>query len=220
MSHLDVEYPESWRGASRQNYSRPSRGNASRIADTVALLEASTAPCCLTEHDARLLEEAVAINGGMDTPIGRAVAEKLSYAELRSAIPDDYVKLNSHVIFRVDGNPPFSRVLVHWDKFCVPGLHLSLHTPWGITLLGMKTGHEAAVYWRDGVAEVIKVESVAHLPETVAARREKADAKTKQSVRTASTKISPARGDTFRLAKESRVSPVHRLPDALEADSR
>jgi hypothetical protein len=130
--------------------------------DMVSRQEASPALCCLTEPDVRLLEEAVAINGGMDTPIGRAVAEKLSHTELLTAIPDEYVTLNSHVIFRVDGRSPFSRVLVHWDKFCVPGLHLSLHTPWGITLLGMKIGQEAAVYWRDGIAEVIKVESVAH----------------------------------------------------------
>jgi transcription elongation GreA/GreB family factor len=111
----------------------------------------------------------VAINGGIDTPIGRAVADKLGHTEVRSTIPDDYVTLNSHVIFRVDGRSTFSRVLVHWDKFCVPGLHLSLHTPWGITLLGMKTGHEAAVYWRPGIAEVIKVESVAPRSETAAA---------------------------------------------------
>ena len=106
----------------------------------------------------------------MDTPIGQAVAEKLGHTELRSAIPDDYVTLNSHVIFRVDGGPPLSRVLVHWDKFCVPGLHLSLHMPWGITLLGMKAGSEATVYWRHGVAEKIKVESVTHALQTASSR--------------------------------------------------
>jgi transcription elongation GreA/GreB family factor len=117
----------------------------------------------------------------MDTPIGRAVAEKLGHTEMRSAIPDDYVTLNSHVIFRVDGRSPLSRVLVHWDKFCVPGLHLSLHTPWGITLLGMKTGQEAAVYWRDGIAEVIKVESVEHQPKTAASHPEKPKQKTRKT---------------------------------------
>jgi regulator of nucleoside diphosphate kinase len=162
MSHLNVDYRESRRSASTQAYSQRSR-----------LQEAPTELCCLTEPDVRLLEEAVAINGGMGTPIGRAVAEKLRHAELRSTIPDEYVTLNSQVIFRVNGGPQLSRVLVHWDKFCVPGLHLSLHTPWGITLLGMRTGHEATVYWRNGVAEVIKIESVAHQPKPAAAHREK-----------------------------------------------
>ena len=160
MSHMDVEYRDSGRSASKQSYPRRLPATESRLHDPLAVPENRIALCCLTESDVRLLEEAVAINGGMDTPIGRAVAEKLSDVELRNAIPDGYVKLNSQVNFRVDGRSPLSRVLVHWDEFCVPGLHLSLHTPWGITLLGMKIGHEAAVYWRDGVAEMIRVESV------------------------------------------------------------
>jgi regulator of nucleoside diphosphate kinase len=156
MSHIDAEYRESG------GYSPRSRPAMRRARDAVASLEAPIVTCCLTESDVRLLEQAVAINGGPETPIGRAVADKLGHADLRRAIPDGYVTLNSHVIFSVDGRPPFSRVLVHWDKFCVPGLHLSLHMPWGITLLGMRVGQEAAVYWRDGFAEVIKVESVTH----------------------------------------------------------
>lgn len=98
----------------------------------------------------------------MDTPAGWSLAAKLKHATLMSATPPGYVDLDSHVIFRIDGRSPLSRVLVHWDEFTVPGLHLSLHTPWGITLLGMRAGCEAAVYSRRGVAETIKVESVTH----------------------------------------------------------
>jgi hypothetical protein len=129
-----------------------------------SIREGQTATCCLTEYDAGLLERAVDINGGINTPIGRAVADKLSHAELRSSIPPDYVELNSHVIFRVNGRSPLSRILVHWDKFLVSGLHLSLHTPWGMTLLGMKAGDEATVYYRGGIAETIRIVSVAHQP--------------------------------------------------------
>jgi hypothetical protein len=39
-----------------------------------------------------------------------------------------------------------------------------------MTLLGVKTVQQAAVYWRDGVTEVIEVESVAHQPETAASQ--------------------------------------------------
>jgi regulator of nucleoside diphosphate kinase len=159
MSHLDVDYRESRKPAT-QDYSR--RPRPVKSGNTLVRQETPIAHCCLTEPDVRLLEEAVAINGGIDTPIGQAVAEKLGHTELRNTIPDDYVTLNSHVIFRVDGGPPLSRVLVHWDKFCVPRLHLSLHMPRGITLLGMKAGSEAVVYWRNGVTEKIKVESVTH----------------------------------------------------------
>jgi len=119
-----------------------------------------TSPYCLTVDYVRLLEEAVEIHGGADFPIGRAVAEKMGQMKLCEEIPEGYVTLGSVVAFRVDGRAPINRVLVHWDEFCVPGLHLSLHTPWGITLLGMRVGHEAAVYWRGGVAEMIKVESI------------------------------------------------------------
>lgn len=186
MSHLDVECRRSGKGAFPPDYSPHSRGNPGRTDDAVTLAGAPGALCSLTERDARLLEEAVAINGGMDTPIGRAVAEKLTHAELRGVVPDDHVKLDSHVTFRVDGRAPLSRVLVHWDKFRIPGLHLSLHTPWGMTPLGMKAGHEAAVCWHNGVAEMIKVESVAHSSQTAPARLGKANAKAGQPVRTAS----------------------------------
>jgi regulator of nucleoside diphosphate kinase len=127
--------------------------------------------CCLTEQDVRLLEQAAAIHGGPDSAIGRAVAEKIGGAavELCDAIPPGYVTLNSRVVFRVNGGDPISRVLVHWDMFFVPGLDLSLATPWGITLLGLKVGHEVSAYWRDGTAERIVVEAIPFRP--VIARR-------------------------------------------------
>ncbi len=115
--------------------------------------------CCLTEKDVRLLEKAAAIHGGNESPTSRTVVEKIrgSVVELREDIPPGYVTIGSQVAFSVNGGPPLSRVLVHWDKWPVPGLDLSLATPWGITLLGMRGGSEAAAYWRDGSAERIKV---------------------------------------------------------------
>jgi hypothetical protein len=115
--------------------------------------------CCLTEEDVRLLEKAAAIHGGEDSPTGRAVVEKIrgSVVELRDEIPPGYVTLGSRITFSVNDGPSLSRVLVHWDKWPVPGLDLSLATPWGITLLGMRVGSEAAAYWRNGTAERIKV---------------------------------------------------------------
>jgi hypothetical protein len=102
----------------------------------------------------------------VNTPFGRAVVDKLDKAERRSSIPCNYVKLNSLVTFEVDGRAALSRILVHWDKFRVPRLHLSLHTPWGMTLLGMKAGEEAIVDWGGGVPEKIKIVSV--IPQPVA----------------------------------------------------
>ncbi len=146
----------------------PRCGAPSIVYPIDAFAAAPTPWCCLTEHDVRLLEQAAAINGGADSPIGRAVAEKIrgSVVELRNEVPPDYVTLNSRVVFRVNGGDPLSRVLVHWDMFFVPGLDLSLATPWGITLLGLKVGHEAAAYWRDGTAERIVVESIPYRPAT------------------------------------------------------
>jgi hypothetical protein len=135
---------------------------ASRTAQSYDQLPAPAQPYCLTERDVRCLEQAVAINGGKETPIGRAVTEKLGQMELRASIPHGYVTLGSNVVFRASGRPPINRTLVHWDHFSVPGFHLSLHTPWGVTLLGMKVGHTAPVYGRSGVVEELTVEAVSH----------------------------------------------------------
>jgi transcription elongation GreA/GreB family factor len=125
--------------------------------------------CCLSPEDVRLIETAAAIHGGPNSPTGRAVTEKIrgSVLELRDSIPPGHVRLDCLVTFAVDGGPPMSRILVHWDEWQVPGSHLSLATPWGITLLGMRIGSEAAAYWRDGTAERLRVLSV----EPAAARR-------------------------------------------------
>jgi hypothetical protein len=121
-----------------------------------------TPRCFLTEEYVRLLEEAAVIHGGKDSAVYRAVTEKIrgSMIELRENIPAGYAALNSRVTFRVNGRMTLSRVLVHWHSFSVPGVELSLATPWGIALLGTRAGHEAAVYWRDGIAEMIRVERV------------------------------------------------------------
>jgi transcription elongation GreA/GreB family factor len=110
----------------------------------------------------RLLEKAATIHGGEDSAVRRAVAQKIrsSVLELREDIPAGYVTLGCRVTFRVNGQMTLSRVLVHWDDFSIPGLELSLATPWGIALLGMSAGSEAPVYWRDGSAEMIKLEAV------------------------------------------------------------
>jgi hypothetical protein len=123
--------------------------------------EARPAACRLTERGLRLLEKAVAINGGMETPVGWSVAEKMREMELCEVLPPDYVGLGRQVTFSVDGRAPLSRVLVHWDRFRAPGFHLSLHTPWGIALFGMRVGSEAHVYSRAGVKETLRVEAVA-----------------------------------------------------------
>jgi transcription elongation GreA/GreB family factor len=97
-----------------------------------------------------------------DSAIRRALSEKIqgSVIELREHIPPGYVKLNSRVTFCVNGAVTLSRVLVHWDAFSVPGLELSLATPWGVALLGARAGHEAPVHWRGGFAETLRVEAV------------------------------------------------------------
>jgi transcription elongation GreA/GreB family factor len=110
----------------------------------------------------QLLEQAAAIHAGEDSAVRRAVTEKIrsSVLELREDVPAGYVTLGSRVTFRVNDEVTLSRILVHWDEFMIPGLELSLATPWGIALLGMSAGSEAPVYWRDGLAEMIKVEAV------------------------------------------------------------
>jgi hypothetical protein len=143
---------------------RPAGASVSHKASrTVASHDQPARPAqryCLTEQDVRCLEQAVAINGGTETAMGRAVAEKLGQTELRASIPHDYVTLGSNVGFRASGQRRINRTLVHWDHFRIPGSQLSLHTPWGVTLLGMKVGETAPAYDRNGVVEELTVDSV------------------------------------------------------------
>ena len=153
------EYPS--RGESHCTPGRPQRTSC-REATVQAISPASVPRCCLTEQDVHLLEEAARIYGGQDSAVHRALAQKIqsSTLELSEDIPAGYAKLNDRVTFSVNGRVTLSRVLVHWNSFVVPGRDLSLATPWGIALLGTRPGHEAPVYWRGGIAEMIRVEAV------------------------------------------------------------
>lgn len=109
--------------------------------------------CCLTGRDLALLEQLAAMHGE-DSAIGRTVTAKLDgVVELRAAAPAGCVTLSSRVLFRVGGGPAIGRILVHWDRFFVPRLDLSLASPWGVALLGLKVGHEAPAFRKDGKFE-------------------------------------------------------------------
>ncbi|MEO9630147.1 MAG: hypothetical protein ABJG14_06895 [Sulfitobacter sp.] len=166
MSHLNVAFsevlPQIGDSVPPTNPSRHSSEVAVSNSKTTTRRQIATGECYLTVNDVRLLEEAVAINGGPNTPIGRFVADKLRRMELCATIPAHCVALNSHVGFSVNRQQSLSRVLVHWKLFTVPRLHLSLHHPWGIALLGLNAGSEAEVYWPSGTVEEVRVQSVAH----------------------------------------------------------
>jgi regulator of nucleoside diphosphate kinase len=117
--------------------------------------------CCLAGSDLALLEQLAAMHGE-GSAIGRTIEAKLESAvvEFREAVPAGYVTLGSRVMFSVDGGAPIGRILVHWDRFFVPRLDLSLASPWGVALLGLKAGHQARAYRRDGSFERIEAMSV------------------------------------------------------------
>lgn len=125
--------------------------------------------CCLTPRDVRLLQEAASLHGGLLSPVGRAVAHKLNDAALRiqDEVPDGFVTLNSRVSFCLDDGEILSRVLVHWDRFSVPGLDLSVASAWGIALLGSRIGSEMIAYGESGPVR-IRVKAIPHRPDAIA----------------------------------------------------
>jgi regulator of nucleoside diphosphate kinase len=117
--------------------------------------------CCLSGRDLALLEQLAAMHGE-GSAIGRTIEAKLESAvvEFREAVPAGFVTLGSRVLFSVDCGAPIGRILVHWDRFFVPRLDLSLASPWGVALLGLRAGHQARAYRRDGSFERIEALSV------------------------------------------------------------
>jgi regulator of nucleoside diphosphate kinase len=56
-------------------------------------------------------------------------------------LPDDVVSTNCHVIYRIDGKPErHACLLVHPKDLLFPGAELSVTTPLGTALLGLRVG--------------------------------------------------------------------------------
>lgn len=77
-----------------------------------------------------------------------------------SELPEDVVSTNCRVIFRLDDEPkPRAHLLVHPDDLIRPGVEISVTTPLGTALLGLRVGDRMS-FVEEGTAHAVSVEGI------------------------------------------------------------
>lgn len=119
-------------------------------------------PVSIATADLRRLKQ-VAVRALQDRhPVGRFLFSELERAS--ACAPDSSsrcVHLDEWVTFRADENwPPESRMLVLPDNFRSSTVHLSVLSPLGAALLGLRAGARMPYVGIDGVRHVAVVESL------------------------------------------------------------
>jgi regulator of nucleoside diphosphate kinase len=89
--------------------------------------------------------------------------EELRRAEIchPAALPEDAVSMNCRVIYRIDDEPKSrAHLLVHPDDLMWPGAEISVATPLGTALLGLRVGDRMPFPDDDGKTHEVFVEGV------------------------------------------------------------
>ena len=77
-----------------------------------------------------------------------------------SALPEDVVSTNCRVIFRIDDEPKSrAHLLVHPEDLLWPGAEISVTTPLGTALLGLRVGDRMS-FVDDGTLHEVALEGV------------------------------------------------------------
>ncbi len=78
-----------------------------------------------------------------------------------AALPEDIVSTNCRVIYRIDDEPKSrAHLLVHPDDLIWPGAEISVATPLGIALLGLRVGDRMSFQDDDGETREVFVEGI------------------------------------------------------------
>ncbi len=76
-------------------------------------------------------------------------------------LPEDVVSTNCRVIYRVDDEPKSrAHLLVHPDELIWPGAEISVTTPLGTALLGLRVGDRMSFLDDDGETYEVLVEGI------------------------------------------------------------
>jgi len=120
-------------------------------------------PVGVPEDDMRRLRR-LALHAMKDAdPIARFLLTELDRAQIYDAgnVPDDIVRINHWVTFRVSGAEQVeSRILALPEDCLNSGLHLSVISPTGAALLGLRPGTEMTYLDDDGRAQTASVVSL------------------------------------------------------------
>ncbi|QRM35912.1 GreA/GreB family elongation factor [Microvirga sp. VF16] len=117
----------------------------------------------IATHDYNRLMSVAAMEHNQRKPHRQFLMSELRRASLchPDALPDDVVSTNAKVTYRIDGGRPKANVLVHPQDLLWPGAELSVLTPLGIALLGLRVGDRMPFQTnRNGPVHEVVVEDV------------------------------------------------------------
>ena len=121
-------------------------------------------PITLATHDYNRLMSATAVNRHRRSPRREFLMSELRRASLchPADLPEDVVSTNARVTYRLNGGGrPLSQVLVYPEDLNWPGAELSVLTPLGIALVGLRVGDRMPFRTdRDGPVHEVVVEDV------------------------------------------------------------
>jgi regulator of nucleoside diphosphate kinase len=117
----------------------------------------------IATHDYNRLMSIAAMENKRRKPHREFLMSELRRAALchPGALPDDVVSTNAKVTYRINGGRPRAHVLVHSQDLLWPGAELSVLTPLGTALLGLRVGDRMPFRTdRDGPWHEVVVEDV------------------------------------------------------------
>ena len=117
----------------------------------------------IATHDYNRLMSVAALENKRHKPHRQFLMSELRRASLchPDALPDDVVSTNAKVTYRIDGGRPTAHVLVHPQDLLWPGAELSVLTPLGTALLGLRVGDRMPFRTsHDGPVHEVVVEDV------------------------------------------------------------
>lgn len=117
----------------------------------------------ISTHDYGRLETLVHTQLAASHPIARFLKTELERAVVRPErhLPPDSVRMNRRVLFRVDDTGRTeSRFLVYPQQYHTTGQYLSILSPLGVALLGLREGSGMAFRDLGGTGQRVTVEKV------------------------------------------------------------
>lgn len=120
-------------------------------------------PITLAASDYNRLLFTAMIRNGKRQPITSFLLDELRRAEVchPSDLPEDVVSTNCRVIYRVDGEPKSrAHLLVHPEDLLWPGAEISVASPLGTALLGLRVGDRMPFLDENGDIHEVYVEGI------------------------------------------------------------
>ena len=131
-------------------------------------------PVIMTDRDWRRLKRLVSCAAALYHPVADLLLREIERAAVCPAdeIPADVVTMNSRVTFRTRLRGGLqSRVLVFPERYAPNGYCVSVTSPLGAALIGLRSGSRFHYRSVDGEPREVHVQDVAYQPEAAARER-------------------------------------------------